>query len=426
MKRAPLAFALLLALAAFGPALAGEGGKEAKAPPPKDPVASAEIERLQTAPNPISDLLIELQLIQVRMANGDKTAYAQQNQKLRAIAEAIAAASPDNWKSKGEIDAAAAYVLSGGQPSTVSRLLESGSIPKGQDQLVRGALAYAAGRSLDAETLLNDIDPRSVSLRLGAQLAYARSVLATTRDPPKAIELLDMARLLAPGTLVEEAALRREILIAGDQHNGDRMIFLSHQYVARFPKSIFADNFIQGLAAASVRFALVEDVPTLRKFEALLGLVAPDTRRGFLLTIARDQTVSGKYEVAGEAARDALAEHPPVAADEARARLYLAAAQVLGDDYAAGLARLKAIDKTNLPAADQPLLAAVLFVATHLLDTPSDQDFIEADRESRVAAARSPARIDASPKDPAGVTIRDAELTLQRVDDLISRIGKIP
>ena len=48
-------------------------------------------------------------------------------------------------------------------------------------------------------------------MRLAGQVAFARSVLETRRDPKAAIARLDWARLLAPGGLVEEAALRREI-----------------------------------------------------------------------------------------------------------------------------------------------------------------------------------------------------------------------
>ena len=213
----------------------------ARAEGPTSPTAHATASETSAArdvdgPHPISDMVEELQKIQVRMATGDRTAYGLQNEKLRAIAAAIAAAKPDVWKKKSETDAAAAYVLGGGQPAVLTRLMASNAVPKSEDALLRGALAYAAGRGQDAIELLGQIDPRFVSLRLGAQLAYARSVLVTGKSPDQAIELLDLARLLAPGTLVEEAALRREILITGDRHYADRMIFLSRQYVSRFPQ----------------------------------------------------------------------------------------------------------------------------------------------------------------------------------------------
>ena len=374
--------------------------------------------------HPISDMVEELQKIQVRMATGDKTAYALQGEKLRAIGAAIAGAKPDVWKKKSETDAAAAYVLSGGQPTIIARLLESNAVPKSEDNLLRGALAYAAGRAQDAIVLLGEIDPRSVSLRLGAQLAYARSVLVTAKSPDQAIQLLDLARLLAPGTLVEEAALRREILVTGDRHYADRMIFLSRQYVSRFRNSIYAETFIQGLATASVRYGLIDDVASLRKFETLLGLLTAEQRRAFLLTIAREQTINGKFEVAGAAAHDALPELAAGSADETRARLYAATARFMGENYEAGVSELTALDRTHLSRADQSLLLAALHVAAHLRDSPSDAEFAEIDHEVEVAIARSPTPVDPNPNDPVGVTIHHTELALQHANELLRRSEK--
>ena len=401
----------------------------ARAEGPTPPTAHATASETSTArevdePHPISDMVEELQKIQVRMATGDKTAYGLQNEKLRAIAAAIAAAKPDVWKKKSETDAAAAYVLGGGQPAVLTRLMESNAAPKSEDALLRGALAYAAGRGQDAIELLGQIDPRSVSLRLGAQLAYARSVLVTAKSPDQAIELLDLARLLAPGTLVEEAALRREILITGDHHYADRMIFLSRQYVSRFHNSIYAENFIQGLATASVRYGLIDDIANLRKFETLLGLVTAEQRHAFLLTIARDQTINGKFEVAGAAAHDALSELAPGSPDETRARFYAAASRFMGEDYEAGISELKALDRTQLSRADQSLLLAVLHVASHLRDPPSDAEFAEADREVKIAIARSPTPVEPNPKDPVGITIRRTEAALQNSDELLRQSEK--
>ena len=420
-----LALALLAALAASS-AAAGEGappkqggehsakGAPAAPPPP-----------LELPPHPISDLMGELQQAQVRMANGDKTAYAKQNDKLRAIGDAILAAKPEIWKSKEETDAAAAYVLSGGQPRVISKLLETGGVPKSEDPLLRGALAYAAGRSLDAQTLLADIDPKTVSLRLGSQLAYAKSVLATSKEPDQAIQFLDLARLLAPGSLVEEAALRREILLAGDRRDSDRMIFLARQYASRFPKSIFADNFISSLSSISLRYRLIDDVGNLRKFETLLGLVSQEQRRSFLLAIARDQTVNGKFEVAGEAADYVLSGLPAGDPDEPRARFYLAAAKILGDDYDAGLAQLKTLDRSKLGKPDQALLAAALQIAHHLRDTPSDAEFAEADYEDRIAAARSPDPTPPNPNDPVAMTLDRGASTVESAQALI-RLSRKP
>ena len=374
----------------------------------------------------ISSMVSDLQRIQVEMAMGDKTAYARQIDRLHAIGEAIDAAPADVWKDKNETDSAATFVLSGGPVRPIARLLQSGAVPDSEYGLLRGALAYASGREREALTLLEGVDAKTVGLRLGGQLAYAQSVLVTGKDPHLAIQLLDLARLLAPGSLIEEAALRREILVTGDQRDRDRVIFLARQYVTRFPHSIYAENFIQGLSQTSVRYGLVNSLTDLAKFNALLTLVTPEQRREFLLTLARAQTIGGRYEVAGAAADQILGDLPPGAPEETRARFYQAAAKIQSPEFDVGVAALKSIDVARLGRADQRLFHAVLYVSEHLRDAPDEIAFRDAAREDNVAAARSPIAAGDHSRDPVGATIQSAEALLKNSDDLIRQSEAMP
>jgi chemotaxis protein MotC len=335
----------------------------------------------------ISQMMSDLQRLQAQMAFGDKAAYALQRDRLRAIGAAISAAKPETWKDKNETDAAVAYVLSGGQPRIITQLLEKGDIPANEQPLMRGAEKYVSGNQAEAQSLLGDIDPRKSSLKLAGQLAFVQSVLKTSADPQKAIALLDLARLLAPGGLVEEASLRREILLLGDQRAGDRVVSLARQYVMRYGHSIYAENFIEGLAAAAIRNGLTDDLASLDKFRPLLTTVTPEARRSFLLAVARAQTLSGKSEVAGAAAREALRDTPAGSADEAQAELFEAAALIITPDYDAGVEKLKSIDRSRLGRSDQALLAAMTFAAMRLRDPPPDKTITEPGREQPEPAA---------------------------------------
>ena len=335
----------------------------------------------------ISQLVSDLQRLQVQMAFGDKAAYALQRDRLRTIGASILAARPETWKDKNETDAAVAYVLSGGQPRIIAQLLGKGDIPANEQPLMRGAEDYVSGKQAEAESLLGDIDPTRASLKLAGQLAFVQSVLKTSQDPKRAIALLDLARLMSPGGLVEEAALRREILLLGDQRAGDRVVFLARQYVNRFGHSIYAEDFIQGLAAAAIRDGLTDNVANLDKFRPLLTTVAPEVRRGFLLAVGRAQTLNGNSEVAGAAAREALRDTPVGGNDEALAKLFEAAAQIVTPDYDAGVEALKSIDRSRLGKPDQALLAAMTFVAMRLRDPPVEKKTTEPAREEPETAA---------------------------------------
>ena len=47
-----------------------------------------------------------------------------------------------------------AYLLSGGQPRDVGKILERGDFPAGEQDLLRGAVGYVSGKQADAEAML--------------------------------------------------------------------------------------------------------------------------------------------------------------------------------------------------------------------------------------------------------------------------------
>jgi len=402
-----VAVGLALTLLA-SPAVAGEG--ERKGAPPPTPIVGP--------PTPLSDMMIDVQRLQARMAQGDKEAYTEQRAKLKAAGEAIAAAGPEAFKSRIERDAVAIYLLSGGQPRDVLKIVERGDFPGAESDLLRGAVGYALGRQSDAEKLL-PFDPNAQSLRLGGQLAYAQSVLLTPKDAKKSLELLDLARLLVPGSLTEEAALRREILLVGDLRDPDRVAFLARQYVERYGKSIYAGNFVQGLAQTANKYDLCANLASLDKFTALLELLTAEQRRAFLLDIARASVVLGRFDVASQAARRSLTSATPGSNDEARARLYDVVSRFPQMDEEQQMAAFAAVDPTKLSAADSNLLAAGQALRQRMYEPPPLAAFDDIWREASVADARSPDLAETS--DPAAVTIRRAVAALAAADALVGK-----
>jgi chemotaxis protein MotC len=403
VRAATLAAIALLALVA--PAAAGEHAKE-----------PLMVEPIVGPPTPLSDMMVDVQRVQAHMAQGDKSAYEDQRVRLKALGAKIGAAGPEAFKVKAERDAVVIYLLSGGQPRDAAKLADRGDFPANERELLRGAIGYALGRQADAEALLRP-EPKAESLRLGSQLAYAQSVLLTSKDPKKALELLDLARLLSPGSLIEEAALRREILLVGDLRDSARVAFLARQYVERFGRSIYAGNFVQGLTTTTVRFDLCPDLPNLNKFSALLELVTPDQRRTFLLGVARASLLQGRFEVAALAAQRSATSAAASAPDDARARLYDAIARFPQMSDAESKSAFAAIDASKLVPADRDLLAAGAYVHQRLYEMPPLASYEDVWREAFVAAARSPDMPDKS-ADPATATIRRAFTALHAAEDL--------
>ena len=192
----------------------------------------------QVEPDTISDMADDLQRIQMRMAQGDKSAYAAQLKQLKAMGAAIASTKPETWKERRSLDLLVIYVLSGGSLAEVTPLLNGDAIPESDRALARGAFAYITSHEADALDLLGKVDLGALEPRVAGQVAFARSVLATKRDPKTAVSFLDWARLVAPGGLVEEAALRREIALLAEAQDAPRVAMLTRQYATRFGASL--------------------------------------------------------------------------------------------------------------------------------------------------------------------------------------------
>jgi chemotaxis protein MotC len=365
----------------------------------------------------ISDLTSDLQNLQARIAAGDKAAYASQAERISAIGAAIVAAKPEVWQSKHETDAAVIYLFSGGQPRDIVRLVESGAVPASEIPLMRGALAYVLGNEAEAEKRLSGIDARSLPLRLAGPMAFAQSVIETSRDSAKAIELLDLARLLAPGTLVEEAALRREVMLEADQHEVERVARLARQYASRFGGSVYAEAFLQTLAGALAQSGAIDNPENFNRFRGFFAALAPDGRRGFQLGLARAAILNGRFEVAALAAAAALDGVPPDSAEEARGKLYEAIARVLTPDYDAALAELQSVAQARLDRHDQELLAAARGVAAFLHAPPAAS-------VEPPPAADAVAMASANPNDAVAKTIVLAEAALGRTASLADAAPK--
>jgi chemotaxis protein MotC len=359
----------------------------------------------------VSDLVNELQGIQLRIARGDKAAYPAQLNQLKAIGAAIATSSPEIWKNKREADSLVIYILSGGSLANVEPLLKGAALIESERSLARGALAYVTNHETNAIALLNEIDLTALDARLAGEVAFARSVLETKRDPKAAVDLLDWARLVEPGGLVEEAALRREIALLADAKDMSRLTVLTRQYVTRFAASLYAPDFLRDLAGAIARLGLVDEPADYKLLSSAVTALPPDGRREFLLNLAKSGVVSAHFVAAASAATEALESSKADSPEAMRARLYLAASRLFSDAYDAAIADLKTLSASELDRADASLLTAARKVAAELRVAPDLNVF-----NTQNAAALPDASKD-KPSGPA-LTIAQAQDALQRTSSL--------
>lgn len=410
MRRHPVLFSAVLALALLAPTvlLAADSGGEGASK------VSAPIEPLAVKPYTVPvELVRTLQLLQDRIAQGSTQAFLGQRALMQHAEERMFALEPETWAAQTNIRAAVTFSLSGGGPGLLRHLMASGKIGEGETPLVLGALAYLEGREKEARTLLAKIDPNAMPVGIGAQLALAQAALAARDDAAQSVRLLDLARLLAPGTLVEEGALRREIFVLAQIGDLKRFEALAIQYLRRFRHSVYAGNFRQRFAAALTRLDFASDGARFLKLQAMLDEIEPEGRRDLYLLVARAGLDQGKTSTAVFAAERTITLADPASASAVRARLYRAAALVAADGhFENSIETLRATDRKVLPDADLILLDSALATASEIRAVPES-------RGEPAAAAPTPKR-----ELPAAPAIARAQGMIGQIDDLMNRSSR--
>ena len=347
-----------------------------------------------------------LQALQEQVAHGNSTAQLAQPKLMEHIAEQFLAADPAVWKEPRNARAAVLYLLSGGPPSAIRTITARTEFPADIKPLLVGALAYAEGQDEVARGLLDPIEPQSLPTALGSHLALIKAGLVSDRDPARAATLFDTARLLAPGTLIEEAALRREVFLLIDSGTIDKAMLLARQYVRRFARSAYSGDFRQRFANAAASMATASDMGRLSKLDTVLNELPGSETRSFYLDLARASVLGGKMAAARFAADKAIGLCGPTSAEAQRARLYRAAALVVSDDGTEGLAALAALHGTNFSGDDQKLRDAALAIGTA----------IQADSIGNLGTDPG-----ALAGNPAQATIDRARTALQESDHLLQK-----
>jgi chemotaxis protein MotC len=310
-------------------------------------------------------LVRTLQALQDEIARGNLEAHNAQPALLKRLGEEFQKADPGVWKDPRNSRAVVTFLLSGGSPQVVGAL-RSRNVLSIDAAILDGAIAYIEGRPDQAKARLGGVNPRRLPATIGAEIALVQSALVAQNDPKAAIERLDEARLLMPGTLVEEAALRREIFVAGQADDFDKFESLALRYFRRFRHSIYAGNFRQRFAPAVARFSFAQQTDRFPRLVAVLEHLDRVSQRTLYLLIARTALVRGKIEMADLAAERVLTLTEEGSPERARARFYRAAARLVTDAHEEALLDLQNIEVDRLPERDAELLTAALTIGRNV------------------------------------------------------------
>jgi chemotaxis protein MotC len=312
-------------------------------------------------------MLRSLQFVQDTVVRGDHSAADMQRFMLGTIDDRLRAADPKLFQDPRNVDAALIYAMSGGNPATLEFLVAR-DIDGNFDNRISDALRkYLSGQGTMISKTLGDIANEYRNEKIGPYLSLVAGNVTLARDPAAALKFYDWARLTAPGTIVEEAALRRSLAVAVDAKIVDKASIYANGYARRFLYSPYASQF----ADLFVRFVVEHyDVLKPEDIEATLGYMDVDRRREVYLRVARQAAIAGRKALATMAAEQAKLLSGSEEGADALAKLYGSLVGVPTENVGDAMQSLMQIPEDALSPRDRALRQAAETVAKEVLRKP--------------------------------------------------------
>lgn len=356
--------------------------------------------RGKRAPTPF-EMVRSLTLMQNQIIYGDKNAYRIQKPMIVEIERRLLAQKPEVWEDRRNVRAVIRFTMSGGGPKVLSKLVKNPILTELEKNWAMGVLSYAKGRNNEAAFYLSKVDIRSLSRSAGSHLALVKGMIWRQQNPEKAISHLSEARLLAPGTLVDEAALRRRIPMSNKEKDLEAFISYLSRYFRRYGKSIYARALHREISSFVLN-NIAEITPRHRYYlEDVLKRLPKEKQAQIYLRIARGSLVKGALPTAIWSASHAAENTEQGSRDFYRAALYEGASLTLSNQFDAGLEKLMSVKKETLRRGDRELTDAAFAIANYLRDRPQEVEDVSsppkidsytAKRFPRIAASMGAAR----------------------------------
>ncbi len=321
-------------------------------------------------------ILRSLQFIQDSVVLGDHSAIEMQRYMLGAIDKRLRTAGIAQFEDPRNIDAALIYAMSGGNPETLD-FLTSRDIEGNFDSRVTDALRqYLNGKGALIVANLAKTIPEYRNSRIGPYLYLILGNASSLQDPKAAIGYYDWARLMAPGTIIEEAALRRSISLAIRGGMPEKGFSYSLSYARRFMTSPYASQFADIFVELAVANFGEQTQGTISE---ILEFMDRPRRREVYLRIARRAAISGLQPLARLAAERAanlsdVADGKP----NALASLYAGLVDVPSADILDAVKQMSNIPEADLSPRDRALLQAAKAVAQEVLRAPDPESLTQA------------------------------------------------
>lgn len=326
--------------------------------------------------------VLALQRLQDQVVQGDVMAHKAQREMLLFMANDFKKVRVVDWQKKKNAEALLIYVLSGGNPELAEKLLEIKNQPALPDNLLAGAFAYVTGNYSEAKKLLSKSKLQGMSINVRSQVAIAQATLYAESDYKTALKYLAQVRLWKPGTLLEEAALRRSFSLAGAHGQKQKFLLWSSQYVRRFRHSFYLPDFISKFSFYVTKLNLAGDHDFANSVIDVIRHLKENQQASIYLTVARAAVLDGnniQAKLMATKARTLLKKGTSYAA---RAELYFTASQVAKTAPEKIEKFLSKVERGLLTGQDQKIYDVVKMMLTEVRKKPQ-LSTVELDKNSQ-------------------------------------------
>ncbi|MFP1633696.1 hypothetical protein ACLB6G_18350 [Zhengella sp. ZM62] len=358
-----LAFAVTVSAAAEdnGPVSGHEArdrtGGEAAPPPPPLPEPRASVLPGAAA------LLSGLFQVQDSIVKGERSALKLQSDILRMMREQLLAMRGKPILPETDIGPVLLFGLAGGDPVAAVQVLSFVPGDHPDAELSRAVVSYLRRETRAALSRFETIDPLALPLPLGAYVAMAKGNAAMAENREVAVRNFDLVRLLAPGTLLEEVALRRLVWLHAGSGDAPAFHRAAASYANRFATSPYFGQFLKFFMQGVIR------LPTDDGIRVVLDLLPEDARVTVKMRLSRDALIAGRDEIADIVSASLLSDLADSADERVqRAHLYAGMSQVAKGRLVKAWGMLRHVDRDSVPPADRELLDAALHAVREATD----------------------------------------------------------
>ncbi|WP_057466026.1 hypothetical protein [Pseudovibrio sp. POLY-S9] len=318
-------------------------------------------------------MVLELQILQDEIIKGNLEAYNLLQPSLIVIGRRFLRLDPEIWKLEKNSRAAVSFMLSGGSGSVFQELAVQGVKFTGDPNLFAGAMAYSQGNRQMALNLLLKVDPITLPVAVAGQVALAQAILISNNDPAGAQRYFDLARLMMPGTLVEESALRRQAPMVAKLGDTEKFERLSRRYLFQYSSSVFASEFRDTVADVISGSDYLKKEDEWDRVFQLVSEFDEESQSILLLRLAKAALISGNTAFAVKGSAAFLDLNSDDAERVSEAKLYLSAAKASGEEWEQAISGLVEVKAADLSAGNQLIQAAAIAMANTIREWPQPE-----------------------------------------------------